>query len=557
MALDFANGSPLAIALQTIVQTKLTELGWLTSDDDTTLFDYILLMLANDKNEAQVATELSNDLLDLGPDNPETQQFAKWLFEQIEQLRQQLAGGNASNAPQVSSTGEEHMEDTPNDTSASAHADTEMEGAAEAASGTMYANTLPIYPLQQPKLTCDRPTGPKAMRNGSGAKQTARRGGMIGQLNKQMNRTDESALHRVRGAQGSGRINSHSREPPKGPRHNQNLGRGLEAMANGRGMGNANVGHAGMNGMSMPMPQMGHGAMSGGMSGGMPGGMPGAMGNSVLNPQQQIALMQMYEQQAHMMQQIFSGQTPVPFVNPNFQGGRGGKRPSGAGRGFVHSNKSNLPPSTKFTKKEGQDEAMGDGPVVENGDGMDIETSRPDPANTMCNFNQRCSKPDCPFVHSSPAAPRSAVVDMNDTCSYGIACKNKKCVGKHPSPAQKQQYQAEQECQFYPNCRDPQNCPYKHPSMPACRNGADCTTPGCKFWHSSVMCKFTPCTNPRCPYKHVEGQKQAPKGNVWVASKNGEETQKEHVSERKFIDESQEEELIIPDKNTEMVEEVL
>ncbi|KAF2676647.1 nuclear polyadenylated RNA-binding protein-like protein Nab2 [Lentithecium fluviatile CBS 122367] len=534
MAVDFANGSPLANALQNIVQAKLTELGWLTSDDDTTLFDYILLMLANEKNEAQVASELSNDLLDLGPDHPETQQFARWLFAQIDQLRTQLVGGNVVQA----NTNQDLVNDTSNDASVPAQ-DTEMEGVAESSPGNI-------------------PTGPKAMRNGSGAKQQpSRRGGMISQLNKQMNRTDDSALHRVRGSQGVGRINSHSREPPKGPRQNQNLGRGLEAMANGRGMGNANIGHAGMNGMNMggmPMPPMGQG-MPPGMPGGMPGGMPPAGG--VLTPQQQMALMQMYEQQAHMMQQIFSGQTPAPYVNPNFQSNRGGKKPSGPGRGSLQGNKQGLTPSAKFTKKEGQDEAMADGPAAENGDGMEVETSRPDPATTMCNFNQRCSKPDCPFVHSSPAAPRGTVVDMNDTCSYGVACKNKKCVGKHPSPAQRQQFQAEQECAFYPNCRDPTNCPYKHPSMPACRNGADCTTPGCKFWHSSVMCKYTPCTNPRCPYKHAEGQKQAPKGNVWVAPKNGEEEQKQHVSERKFIDETQPEELIIPDKNTVMEEATL
>jgi hypothetical protein len=138
------------------------------------------------------------------------------------------------------------------------------------------------------------------MRNGSGAQSTrpARGGRMLNQLNKSMNRNDDSALHRVRGAGGGvGRINSHSSGPPKGPR-GQNIGRGIEAMANGRGMGNANMNMGqGMNGMNaMPM-------------GGMPG-MPGMpqMGNQngmpgMLNPQQQMALMQMYEQQAQMMQQ--------------------------------------------------------------------------------------------------------------------------------------------------------------------------------------------------------------------------------------------------------------
>jgi len=50
MALDFSNDSPLAMQLQQVVQAKLAEFGWTTGGDDTTLFEYILLMLANDKN---------------------------------------------------------------------------------------------------------------------------------------------------------------------------------------------------------------------------------------------------------------------------------------------------------------------------------------------------------------------------------------------------------------------------------------------------------------------------------------------------------------------------
>jgi hypothetical protein len=118
---------------------------------------------------------------------------------------------------------------------------------------------------------------------------------------------------------------------------------------------------------------------------------------------------------------------------------------------------------------------MTDGPATE-GDGIQVETSRqgpPDPATTMCHFNQKCAKADCPYAHSSPAAPKTAVVDMNTTCDFGAACKNFKCVGKHPSPAKKQQFQAEQECIYFPNCRDPSTCPYKHPVEKPCRNGAD------------------------------------------------------------------------------------
>jgi hypothetical protein len=128
---DFTNDSPLAIQLQHVVQPKLAEFGWTTGGDDTTLFDYILLMLANDKNETQVAQELSSDLLDLGPENTETQQFAQWLFETIETLKQQLSGGDAQPVP----ANEDQMNSALDDGSA-AMLDTDMEGV-DSAQGIM------------------------------------------------------------------------------------------------------------------------------------------------------------------------------------------------------------------------------------------------------------------------------------------------------------------------------------------------------------------------------------------------------------------------------------
>ena len=143
---DLQVGTPLAQELYRVVQPKLQECGWTTGGDDTTLFDYILLMLANDKNESQVASELSNDLLDLGPENPETQTFARWLFEQIDLLRRQLGGGGGGNQggdTQIASTANNQTADAPNDGPATTQ-DTEMEGATEppAGSSSMYADTL-------------------------------------------------------------------------------------------------------------------------------------------------------------------------------------------------------------------------------------------------------------------------------------------------------------------------------------------------------------------------------------------------------------------------------
>lgn len=136
---DFSSDSPLAVQLQQVVQPKLAENGWTTGGDDTTLFEYILLMLANGKDQSQVAAELSNDLLDLGPENTETQEFAQWLFGQIDALQRQAAGGNIQSVPTT---------DQPMDGGAPVFVpsgqDTDMEGVSEAQEG-MYVNTLTSY----------------------------------------------------------------------------------------------------------------------------------------------------------------------------------------------------------------------------------------------------------------------------------------------------------------------------------------------------------------------------------------------------------------------------
>lgn len=77
-----------------------------------------------------------------------------------------------------------------------------------------------------------------------------------------------------------------------------------------------------------------------------------------------------------------------------------------------------------------------------------------------------------------------------------------------------------------------------------CRNGASCTRPDCHFSHTEVACRYNPCLNPNCPYKHEEGQQQAPAEvatgfaghKVWKAG---------HVSERKFVNDEPEE-VVLP-----------
>lgn len=226
----------------------------------------------------------------------------------------------------------------------------------------------------------------------------------------------------------------------------------------------------------------------------------------------------------------------APAINSNFRGNQGNGRPL-ADRINGRQQNGNTHGKQNGHRHPNQNT---DGDVSM--DGVE-NTSKELGPDTICKFNLKCTKTDCIFAHQSSAAPPGTNIDVTDTCTFGVACQNKKCVGRHPSPAQKKVHQAEQECKFFPNCTNP-HCPFKHPNMPLCRNGADCKLEGCKFTHLQTPCRFNPCKNPTCPYKHEEGQQQVQMRTfadmTWTPDKA-----KEHVSERKFVSEDGQEELIV------------
>ena len=195
-----------------------------------------------------------------------------------------------------------------------------------------------------------------------------------------------------------------------------------------------------------------------------------------------------------------------------------------------------------------------DGQQTETSTGTDTEQRKaPEPSMTMCHFNKRCKNTDCPYVHQSAAAPDGVVVDMSDTCTFGAACKNNKCVGRHPSPAQIRAHQAEEYCKFWPDCAKGPACPFKHPTAPLCAYGASCKNKECPFTHLQTPCRFNPCINSKCPYKHEPGQNKALTNNTWtpeLAKQKEDQDTKEHVSTRRFVaEDAGEEELIKPGQN--------
>lgn len=360
---------------------------------------------------------------------------------------------------------------------------------------------------------------------------------MLGHMTKAMDRSHDNALHRVR-VNGNERINTH-RAPPTGPRGG--FGRGN--VNNSRTANNRAAGFAAhLNQAANAMPGLN------GLPG--PNGMNGPPGPNAINGMNDVNWMMpaqemfnLLQQQNQMMTQLQERLAQGQFPNNRAQGrslfdrvqnrgGRGGRGARGGGHMNGHNGQNFHQTdfaSTSENGTEGEDTEMGG-----------ARREPPNPESTVCKFNLACTNKDCKFAHQSSAAPPNSAVDVNDICSYGAACKNRKCVGRHPSPAAKRVYQNEQECKFFPNCTN-MNCPFKHPDMPPCRNGGDCAVDGCKFTHLQTLCRFKPCTNRFCPYKHEEGQRGTFQDKVWTADGS-----KEHVSDRKFVDPSAPEEVIVP-----------
>ena len=394
-----------------------------------------------------------------------------------------------------------------------------------------------LYPLDRMDFFVDlfkSPTGPKSMR--TGGRQNNRR--LMGQISKAMDRSNDTVLHRIRPQQGTERVNMHLRQPPKGPRSDQF--RNQRMPQNGRPMAPAN--------------------------GLAPSGGPGST-IMQMTPQQQMQLFAMYEQQARMMSEILSplqqqGFMPgnAPSINPAFRNGPPlqPQQPSRSlfervegkpqhSNGF-HNNRAQTNGSVPHSGRRQASEITGKEPSS-----MEIDSVQPvhtEPSgDTICKFNLKCTKADCPFAHQSPAAPAGTTIDVTDHCPFGVACKNIKCAARHPSPAQKTSHHLEQDCRYFPNCTNAK-CPFRHPTAPMCRYGANCTRSGCSFTHIKTMCKFNPCLNAACPFKHEDGQKRgAFHDKVWKAEGASEGG---HVSERKFVvgDVGGEEELIIPGGQT-------
>lgn len=142
----------------------------------------------------------------------------------------------------------------------------------------------------------------------------------------------------------------------------------------------------------------------------------------------------------------------------------------------------------------------------------------------ICKHNVACSKPACPYSHSSPVATKeSGLVLSSEHCSKGLGCEDPDCPSSHVSPAQKRPP---------PPSATPaastSGAPAAAPAAAdiagagekACKFAGSCTRKGCVFLHpwdqrdglgatgAAVPCRWgVSCTRAGCHFSHPPGRR--------------------------------------------------
>ncbi|ORY05761.1 hypothetical protein K493DRAFT_33452 [Basidiobolus meristosporus CBS 931.73] len=159
-----------------------------------------------------------------------------------------------------------------------------------------------------------------------------------------------------------------------------------------------------------------------------------------------------------------------------------------------------------------------------------------------CKFGAKCTNPECKFSHPSPAAiAAGAKSEKAERCRYYPNCKNAHCTYSHvdePQPNYGESLAPESapvpnpsyvrkvpvQCRDGSNCTRP-GCHFLHPGETApeqptnkvpiqCRDGAECKRPGCHFLHpgeemtpNAIPCRFgVYCKRPDCKFSHPHRQ---------------------------------------------------
>ncbi|GJN91705.1 hypothetical protein Rhopal_004728-T1 [Rhodotorula paludigena] len=470
---DIVPSSPQGQALQAAIQTKLAQLGWST-EDDSVMAEYCLVMLGNRKTADQISSELS-DLI--GGDFDAS--FVSWLFEEVaKHYPEPAASSSSSGAPAAPS-------------------------APSGPSGAAGRNGIPA-----------RPPGP------------------IGGGNRNVFGAAVSGVKRGAGdvdGAGDGRQGQRARfDGPQGPKWAGMSGAGKSLFdrvngnnpqfAPGRNLGPVN---------NTGMPQPAFDAITQAVNAILSGAHPSLLAQipfpalaahplSQRLPQHVMAQAQanaMAQAQAMAAIQNVWSAPPGAFNGaggPQQQQGGGGGGPGPAG-GF-NPNAPAFNPA--FARGGGGPRGGAPGkpatpPVV--------LPSKP-AKEEICKHGVECTKPQCSFSHPSPCATKeSGLVLSSEACDKQLKCEDPDCPKSHVSRAQKTHPPSAVSSgntavapTAPPTRAAPPPTELSGAGSKPCKFGAACTRPGCVFVHpwdspagGQAPCRYgAACTRADCHFSH-------------------------------------------------------
>ncbi|GAA6001727.1 hypothetical protein JCM10207_002285 [Rhodosporidiobolus poonsookiae] len=458
---DIVPGSAQGQALQAAIQKQLATLGWST-EDDSVMAEYCLVMLGNRKTPDQISTELS-DLI--GSDFDAS--FVTWLFDEVK-----------THYP---------------DPSASPAAPAAPAGPAASSSAPAASNGIPARPAA--------PLGANRNLFGSAVSGVKRGAGDL----------DGSAG-------GEGRQQRQRFDPPTGPRGQG--GRSLFDRVNGnnpqfapgRNMGPVN---------NTGMPQPAFDAITQTVQAVLNGAHPSILANVpfpalAAHPSAQRLpphIMAQAQANAVAQAQALAAMQNVWNTPPGALGGAGGFGAPAAGA--FNPNAAPFTPAGFAAGGRGKG-ANGAAPAKKAAPPV-VLPSKPE-QEALCKHGVECTKPQCPFSHPSPVATKeSGLVLSSEACEKQLKCEDPDCPKSHVSVAQKTSPPAsvssgttavapphppassiagagEKPCKFGAGCTRA-GCVFVHPwdvsgvpsgnGVAPCRYGAGCTRADCHFSHPS------------------------------------------------------------------------
>ncbi|KAK4055339.1 mRNA-binding protein nab2 [Microbotryomycetes sp. JL201] len=512
---DVVPGTPQAQKLQDAIQKQLAFLGWST-EDDSVMAEYVLVMIGNRKTPEQISTELS-DLI--GGDFDSS--FVSWLFDEVDKH---------------------------------------------------YPKAQPTAPAQQDQAQARSPPNDARQQSNGGGNNSSNRN-LFGAAVSGVKRD-------ARDMEGSEQQNSNQRQRRDGPagRGGMTNGNGGSRSLLDRMGPRPQRGGRSLQGPPVGMPPQAFDMISQAINAVRNGAHPSALAGipfpalashplaGTLPPgvMQQAQAAAMAQAQAFAaMQNAWSmpfgaNGPPPPGFNPQaapFQpigapGGPSGPRGLRAGPNTPGPRPANGAPRPTATSSAPAAVVLPKKPADE----------------AICTYGVKCTKPQCQYSHPSPVATEeSGLVLSSEACPKQLECDDKDCPKSHVSPAQKADSTREKtsvnakgETTFVPPPK-PATAPVADPtSIPGagerpCKFGGACTRPNCVFLHpwdsrgdpanagGKVPCYFgANCTRPDCHYGHPPNRphphskhfgKSVHHATKYSATFNSSTKPKEHIGE--------------------------